>query len=106
MLSSSLRAGLRTPASVARAFRRGHTHSISRSPVVNLPTNNLALSQADEPDLPVEPHSVKPGHAVISTFDLFSIGGEHLLQYSLHDNLELLSSGPKQLTHCRPHARR
>jgi hypothetical protein len=76
MLSSTVRAALRTPVT----FRRDHIRCISRFPAVNFPTNNLTLSQGKEFDAPVETDSVKPGHAVISTFDLFSIGGEHLLQ--------------------------
>ncbi|KAF8449065.1 serine dehydratase alpha chain-domain-containing protein [Boletus edulis BED1] len=78
MLSYTIRASLRTPLSgslTARAFRRGdHVRCISRSQLVNFPTGYLALSQAKELESPVETDSIKPGHAVISTFDLFSIG--------------------------------
>ncbi|KAF8557804.1 L-serine ammonia-lyase [Imleria badia] len=79
MLSSTVRAGLRIPlaltANAPRAVRRGdHIRCISRSPLVKFPTNNVTLSQAKECDPPVETDAVKPGHAVISTFDLFSIG--------------------------------
>ena len=95
MLLSTIRAALRTPATLtanaARAFRRAdHIRCISGSPVVNFPTNNLALSQGKEFDAPVEPDSVKPGHAVISTFDLFSIGGEYLLRYCPCGEINLL----------------
>ncbi|KAF8141652.1 serine dehydratase alpha chain-domain-containing protein [Boletus edulis] len=78
MLSYTIRASLRTPLSgslTARAFRRGdHVRCISRSQLVSFPTGYLALSQAKELESPVETDSIKPGHAVISTFDLFSIG--------------------------------
>ncbi|KAN0088511.1 Serine dehydratase alpha chain domain containing protein [Tylopilus felleus] len=75
MLSSVARTALRTSATLtANAPRPLRLRSISRSPVVYLPTNNLALSQAKDLNPPVDTDSVKPGHAVISTFDLFSIG--------------------------------
>ena len=110
MLSSTVRAGLRTSltltANVPRAVRRhDHIRSISRCPVVNFPTNNSSLSQAKGCDPPIEADSVKPGHAVISTFDLFSIGGEysHITPHLTTDKLSL-SSRTKQLTHSRTHA--
>jgi len=78
MIPSTVRAGLRAP---VNAFRRADIRYASRSPALNFPTNNLSLSQAKEVHPPVETDSVKPGHAVISTFDLFSIGGEYPSQY-------------------------
>lgn len=60
--------------------------------------NNRALNHHPDDD------HVKPGHAVISTFDLFSIGGEILVRYLTL--LTSLSSRSKQLSHRRPHARR
>lgn len=42
---------------------------------VSHPTQALALDRKDDNDDPVETGRVKPSHAVISTFDLFSIGG-------------------------------
>ncbi|KAG9312951.1 serine dehydratase alpha chain-domain-containing protein [Chiua virens] len=80
MRSFALFARLRTSASAtltattARGCRRDHIRCVSRSPVVNLPINSIVLNKANESDLPVETDSVKTGHAVISTFDLFSIG--------------------------------
>ena len=92
---SAVRTGLRTPATLtanaARAFRpaRGdHIRCISRSPAVSFP-NYLARSQDKGFDPPVETDSVKPGHAVISTFDLFSIGGEYLLQLCPCDKINM-----------------
>lgn len=41
---------------------------------VSHPTQALALDRKDDNDDPVETGRVKPSHAVISTFDLFSIG--------------------------------
>jgi hypothetical protein len=51
----------------------------------------------------------RPEHAVISTFDLFSIGGE--LHHHLHfltslEESDVVISGPKQLTYSWTHARR
>ncbi|KAH0836625.1 serine dehydratase alpha chain-domain-containing protein [Lanmaoa asiatica] len=74
MLSFTFRTSVTLAAVAARAIRRDRIRCISRSPVVNSPTNNLPPSQAMDFDLSVETDSVKPGHAVISTFDLFSIG--------------------------------
>lgn len=108
MLPSTLRAGIRAPLSAfaAVAFRRDHTRCISRSSPASSPTNSLALTHDKEPELPVETDSVKPGHAVISTFDLFSIGGVYLPQYCPHDMINLISSWPKQFTYSRSYARR
>ena len=60
----------------AKPLWRDHVRCISRSLAASFPTNNLALNQTKESDSPIHADSVKPGHAVISTFDLFSIGGE------------------------------
>ncbi|KAF9245270.1 serine dehydratase alpha chain-domain-containing protein [Melanogaster broomeanus] len=79
MLFSTIRAGLHIPATrpahiLTRTVQCEARRSISRSAVAKHPTNTLASSNATDFDAPVEIGRVKPGHAVISTFDLFSIG--------------------------------
>lgn len=53
------------------------TRMISHSIVSQHPINSLSSNHAQEDPALVETENVKPGHAVISTFDLFSIGGEY-----------------------------
>ncbi|OJA19227.1 hypothetical protein AZE42_08635 [Rhizopogon vesiculosus] len=73
------------PATIRIALHVRPPHLIRRVPLVasrmishsiasRYPINSLASNHAQEESAPVEAENVKPGHAVISTFDLFSIG--------------------------------
>lgn len=68
----------RAPHSVSTAVsllrRHGTGRAISYTAVKGYPTNVLTLDQAQEDGDVVDSGRVKPEHAVISTFDLFSIG--------------------------------
>jgi hypothetical protein len=81
MISLTIRIALRAR---LRHFLRhvpvGGNRKISHSIASRYPTNTLASNQARDNSALVETEKVKPGHAVISTFDLFSIGGEYLYQ--------------------------
>ncbi|KAH7913073.1 serine dehydratase alpha chain-domain-containing protein [Hygrophoropsis aurantiaca] len=64
--------GASTSAILSRRSR-----NLSYSSVPRYPTDNLSLNKATEPDAldaSIDAETVQPGHAVISTFDLFSIG--------------------------------
>ncbi|KIJ62054.1 hypothetical protein HYDPIDRAFT_115229 [Hydnomerulius pinastri MD-312] len=80
MLLSTFRVGLRLPATrsayAARSVQCGAKRSISRSAIARRPIGSLALNRERAHDAPVESQAdhVQAGHAVISTFDLFSIG--------------------------------
>ncbi|KAG2129074.1 serine dehydratase alpha chain-domain-containing protein [Suillus bovinus] len=52
----------------------GRNRKISHSIVLQCPTNTVTLSHTRDDSALLEMEKVKPGHAVISTFDLFSIG--------------------------------
>ncbi|KAG1741123.1 serine dehydratase alpha chain-domain-containing protein [Suillus lakei] len=75
MTFSTIRIALRArPPHFLRHVPVGQNRKISRSIASQYPTNTLTSSQAREDSALVETEKVKPGHAVISTFDLFSIG--------------------------------
>lgn len=76
------------------------TRFISRTPPASL---HIALGHAKQAIPPAESDALKPGHAVISTFDLFSIGGQHPRIIPICQ-LTPSSSRPKQLAHSRSHA--
>ncbi|KAH7922583.1 L-serine ammonia-lyase [Leucogyrophana mollusca] len=81
MLSCSLRTALqatgrRAPHASPRTVL-ARSRNLSWSPASKFPTNNLSLRKEKENDTfdaSIDAERVKPGHAVISTFDLFSIG--------------------------------
>ncbi|KAG1876526.1 serine dehydratase alpha chain-domain-containing protein [Suillus subalutaceus] len=76
MISSTIRvAALRArPPHFLRYVSVGRNRNISHTITSQYPTNTLTSSQARDNSALVETEKVKPGHAVISTFDLFSIG--------------------------------
>jgi hypothetical protein len=79
MISSTIRIALRArPPHFLRHIPVGGNRKISHSIASQYPTNTLTSSQARDDSALVETEKVKSGHAVISTFDLFSIGGESL----------------------------
>ncbi|KAG1746674.1 serine dehydratase alpha chain-domain-containing protein [Suillus paluster] len=75
MIPSTIRIGFRVrqPHFICR-LPAGGNRKISCSIASQYPTNTLASNQAKENSALMETEKVKPGHAVISTFDLFSIG--------------------------------
>ncbi|KAG1769496.1 serine dehydratase alpha chain-domain-containing protein [Suillus placidus] len=75
MISSTIRIALRArPPHFLRHVPVGGNRKISHSIASQYPTSTLTSSQARDDSALVETEKVKPGHAVISTFDLFSIG--------------------------------
>ncbi|KAG1883889.1 serine dehydratase beta chain-domain-containing protein, partial [Suillus fuscotomentosus] len=75
MISSTIRTAFRArPPHFRRLVPVGRNRKISHSVASQYPTNTLTSSQARDDTTLVETEKVKPGHAVISTFDLFSIG--------------------------------
>lgn len=75
MFSSTIRIALRVrPPHFLRHVPVGGNRKISHSIASQYPTNTLTSSQASDDSALAEMEKVKPGHAVISTFDLFSIG--------------------------------
>ncbi|KIK81296.1 hypothetical protein PAXRUDRAFT_35913 [Paxillus rubicundulus Ve08.2h10] len=80
-MSSIIRVGFLIPSpspahaiNTVRGIQYGARRGISRSAIANRLTSKFSSSQTRNYDAPVETNHVKPGHAVISTFDLFSIG--------------------------------
>ncbi|KAG1791690.1 serine dehydratase alpha chain-domain-containing protein [Suillus plorans] len=75
MISSTIRIAFRArPPHFLRLVPVGRNRKISHSIASQYPTNTLTSSRARDDTALVETEKVKPGHAVISTFDLFSIG--------------------------------
>lgn len=77
MISSTTRIALRARLGRPHFLRHvsvGGNRKISHSIASHYPTNTLISSQAKDHSGLGEMEKVKPGHAVISTFDLFSIG--------------------------------
>lgn len=75
MISLTTRIALRArPRHIFRHVPVGGNRKISHSIASRYPTNTLASNQERDNSALVETEKVKPGHAVISTFDLFSIG--------------------------------
>ncbi|KAG0709224.1 serine dehydratase alpha chain-domain-containing protein [Suillus ampliporus] len=75
MIPSTIRIGLRMrQPHFIRRVPVGANRKISHSIVSQYPTNTLTSNKAREDSALIETEKVKPGHAVISTFDLFSIG--------------------------------
>lgn len=71
---STRRAPHSASTAVSLLRRHGTGRAISYTAVKGYPTNVLTLDQAQEDGDVVDSGRVKPEHAVISTFDLFSIG--------------------------------
>ena len=86
-------------------FRQPVLHTPKRSPLSfrnrNLSVVPLRGSEGNEPESSVETEQDKPEHAVISTFDLFSIGGQCLsLSFRLFRTaLKQTDSWAEQLTY-------
>jgi hypothetical protein len=60
---------------------RLHLRTLKRSLLRALPSRNLSVlplraTEGNDPESTLETDQDKPEHAVISTFDLFSIGGQ------------------------------
>ena len=109
MILQTIRIALRArfrPPPFSRAFPVGGSRTISYSIPPQHPINSLSSNHARENSALKETENVKPGHAVISTFDLFSIGGESYIGFvnEMLNSILGLFSGPKQLTHRWPNA--
>ena len=65
------------------------THHLPSGPLLSRNINALSLDNRKDSDSEssLERGPERPEHAVISTFDLFSIGGECNASYTLHPNL-------------------
>ncbi|KAJ8585993.1 L-serine ammonia-lyase [Rhizopogon salebrosus TDB-379] len=75
MISSTIRIALRArPLQLLRRVPMRASRMISHLAASRYPINRLESNNARDDSALMESENVKPGHAVISTFDLFSIG--------------------------------
>src|SRR6202044_3797058 len=75
--------------------------------VLRAPLNSVKLPNDPDDTSPDSQYEVpKPEHAVISTFDLFSIGGECFVMGFIPHKciIGVVVSGPKQFAYSRTHA--